>query len=88
MKKLKVYKQDNDFVLERINEFNHSTKRVFATEYGLLEGLEAYGASFDEYNVQIDLESKYIKNMIVKEVKEIANLKVDRAPGKQQEMER
>jgi hypothetical protein len=52
MKKLKVYKQDGEFVIERVNEFNHSTKRFFITEEGLKEGLDAYHPVMDQYEIE------------------------------------
>jgi hypothetical protein len=43
-KTLRIYKKNDEFVLERVNEFNHSTKRFFITEAGLLEALDGYAA--------------------------------------------
>lgn len=53
MKKLKIYKQNGEFVIERVNEFNHSTKRFFVTEQGLIEGIEAYGPVIREYEIEM-----------------------------------
>lgn len=52
MKKLKIYKAD-DFVIERVNEFGHSTKRFFITENGLLEGLDAYKPVMTDYQLEV-----------------------------------
>jgi hypothetical protein len=41
-KTLKIYKENGEFVIERVNEFNHATKRFFITEEGLKEGLDPY----------------------------------------------
>ena len=52
-KTLKIYKdENNDFVIERINDFNHSFKRVFITEEGLKEGLNAYKSVLHEYEIE------------------------------------
>jgi hypothetical protein len=57
MKKLRIYKDYNEFVIERINEFNHSTKRCFITENGLKEGLEAYSQDdLSQYDIQVSPE--------------------------------
>lgn len=56
LKKLKVYKENGEFVVERNNEFNHATKRSFLTEDGLLEGLEAYTNVLDDYEVEVSKE--------------------------------
>lgn len=50
---LKVYVQDNDFVVERINAFNHSTKHKYISEDGLREGIEMYKPIADELDVQV-----------------------------------
>jgi hypothetical protein len=47
-KTLKIYKENGEFVIERVNEFNHATKRYFITEEGLKEGLDPY--VMDEIN--------------------------------------
>ncbi|OXT15211.1 hypothetical protein B9K06_22120 [Bacillus sp. OG2] len=53
MKRLKVFKENGEFVVERVNEFNHSTKRFFITEEGLKEGLDAYLPVLREYQIEI-----------------------------------
>ncbi|RDU34712.1 hypothetical protein DRW41_22060 [Neobacillus piezotolerans] len=52
VKKLKVYKKDGEFVIERINEFNHSWKKSFVTEEGLKAGLDSYRPVMDEYEIE------------------------------------
>lgn len=52
MKILKIYKENCDYVIERVNEFNHSEKRFFATETGLKEGLDVYKPVMDEYEIE------------------------------------
>ncbi|WP_368298891.1 hypothetical protein [Cytobacillus firmus] len=54
MKKLKIYKEDGKFVLERINQFDHATKRFFITENGLLEAIGQYQHVMDEYELFIE----------------------------------
>lgn len=65
MKTLKVYKENDEFVIERVNEFNHSTKRFFITEEGLKEGIDAYHAVIDEYEIQVvkELQTLVIKHL-------------------------
>lgn len=53
MKKILIYKYDNDFILERVNDFGHSWKRYFDSEKGLLEGLDAYRDIISEYNLDV-----------------------------------
>lgn len=52
MKKLLIYKKNGEFVIERVNEFNHATKRYFISEDGLKEGLDAYLPVIDEYQIE------------------------------------
>lgn len=54
MKKLKIYKEDDSFVLERINQFDHATKRYFITENGLLEAFDQYQPVMEEYELFIE----------------------------------
>lgn len=54
MKKLLIYKENGEFVIERVNEFNHATKRYFVSEGGLKEGLDAYLPVIDEYQIEAD----------------------------------
>ncbi|WP_087974577.1 hypothetical protein [Oceanobacillus rekensis] len=54
MKKLKIYKGNNEFVIERINEFDHSFKSQYITENGLLEAVEAYRPIIYEYELIVE----------------------------------
>ncbi|ETI67258.1 hypothetical protein [Neobacillus vireti] len=57
MKKLKIYKDKDEFVIERVNQFNHSTKRFFISEQGLIEGLEVYTLKdISQYEIQASHE--------------------------------
>lgn len=51
MKKLLLYKENDEFVLEHINSFNHSTKKCFISENGLKEELELYQPVLDQCQV-------------------------------------
>lgn len=53
---LKVYLEDNEFVIERINPFNHSFKHKYITEDGLREGLESYIPIIEQMNIQVQQE--------------------------------
>jgi len=54
--KLKISKENGHFVIERVNDFNHSFKRYFLTEEGLKEGLDAYKDKVDDYKVEASKE--------------------------------
>lgn len=56
MKKLLVYMENEEFVVERVNEFTHATKRFFATEDGLFEAIEVYKPVLSDYDIQISDE--------------------------------
>lgn len=53
MKKLFIYRENGEFVIERVNQFNHATKRFFVSEEGLQEGIQAYSHVLDEYILQV-----------------------------------
>lgn len=56
MKKLLIYRENGEFVIERVNEFNHGFKRNFISEQGLLEGLQSYQPVIDEYELEVSDE--------------------------------
>jgi hypothetical protein len=57
MKQLKIYKDTDGYTIQRINEFGHSSRRVFFSEEGLLEGLDAYSQEqLSEYDIQVSGE--------------------------------
>jgi len=56
MKKLLIYKENGEFVIERVNEFNHSFKRKFISEHGLLEGVQTYQGVISEYELEVSEE--------------------------------
>lgn len=51
MKKLLMYKENDEFVLEHMNSFGYSIKRYFITEKGLKEELEIYQPVLDQYKI-------------------------------------
>ncbi|MEB6551430.1 hypothetical protein MXL46_20695 [Heyndrickxia sporothermodurans] len=53
MKKLRIYKENGEFVIERVNQFDHATKRFFISEEGLKEGLQAYKPVIHEYELEV-----------------------------------
>ena len=60
-KTLRIYKKNGEYVIEKINEFNHSTKRFFITVAGLLEALDVYANdTIEAYYLEVseDLERK------------------------------
>jgi len=56
MKKLQIYKENGEFVIERVNEFNHATKRSFISEESLKEGLRAYKDVLADYQLDVSDE--------------------------------
>lgn len=56
MKKLWIYKENGEFCIERMNQFNHATKRFFISEEGLKEGLQAYQSVIEEYELDVSEE--------------------------------
>jgi hypothetical protein len=56
MKKLLIYKENGEFVIERVNEFNHAFKRNFISEQGFLEGLQSYQQVISEYELEVSEE--------------------------------
>lgn len=56
MKELKIFQDEESFVIERTNEFGHATKRFFKTKESLLEGLKDYGETGEikkGYRIQV-----------------------------------
>lgn len=56
MKKLEIYKENDEFVIECVNEFDHSTKRVFISEEGLKDGLLAFREVLSDYEMNVSDE--------------------------------
>ncbi|MFD2683248.1 hypothetical protein [Bacillus seohaeanensis] len=53
LKKLLIYKENEEFVIENVNSFNHVFKRKFISEQGLFEGLHSYKPVMDEYELEV-----------------------------------
>lgn len=51
-----IYKENGEFVIERVNGFNHSFKRKFISEYGLLEVLQTYEGFIRECELEVSEE--------------------------------
>ncbi len=56
MKKLKIYMENGEFVIEHVNSIGHSTKRSFLSENGLKESLDSYAAVIDQYELEVSDE--------------------------------
>jgi len=54
LEKLKIYKENGEFILEQINRFNHSTKHSFITENELLEAFDQYQNVLQNYEILIE----------------------------------
>lgn len=70
MKKLKIYKDNNEFIIEQINELNHSFKKKYITENGFFDALNAYKPVIEEYDLSIQQEeglSKIVTNFLMSE---------------------
>nr|WP_173026436.1 hypothetical protein [Aeromonas sp. Ne-1] len=71
MKQLLIYKENGEFVIERVNdhfalsyERQDSFKRRYTTENGFVEGLRSYQPIIKEYDVIVEKELKLIvKNL-------------------------
>lgn len=70
VKKLLIYKENDEFVIENVNSFNHSFKRRFISENGFYEGLQAYEPVIAEYQLEVsdELWSKVINFLNNKEI--------------------
>lgn len=66
MKKLWIYKEKDEFLLERTNGFNHATKRIFTTEDGLLEYLDIFVQNHDIDEYELDIPPEIMKIVAVK----------------------
>lgn len=53
LKKINIYTENTEFVLEHINSFNHATKRYYLTEDGLKENLQSYIPVLEQYEIDV-----------------------------------
>ena len=65
IKRLLVYKENGDFVVEHVNAFNHATKRHYISEDGLREGLAPYKPIMHEYDLQASEELKELVQSLI-----------------------
>ncbi|HWJ77579.1 MAG TPA: hypothetical protein VNR61_05850 [Niallia sp.] len=56
MKKLKIYMENEEFVIEHVNSFGHGIKRSFISENALKESLDSYAAVIDQYELEVSDE--------------------------------
>ncbi len=62
MKTLKIYKENDEFVIENINEMNKARKRYFLDEEDLKQALVAYSYVIDNYRVETSKDVREIVN--------------------------
>lgn len=60
MKFLNIYKENGEFVIERISESNEIRKRYFLAEGDLKEALAAYKFVINDYQVEVSEEVRAI----------------------------
>lgn len=62
MSKINIFKEDDNFILEHINDFNYSTKKIFKSDFQLQESLKDYAEHSEitskKFVVDINLEDK------------------------------
>lgn len=90
MKKLKIYKQDDDFVIERINQFNHSFKEFMDNDIQVLDRLRDYAENGEDYIVMVKIDNKVSQRTLEMFCDRTVNLKTTTWKGKNlnQELER
>lgn len=77
MKILKIYKQDNDFVMEHNNQFNHSFKSYFDSDIQVLGSLHDFAENGEDYRVEIRLDDKNSREMLEVYCNRTINLRAD-----------
>lgn len=65
MKIMRIYKENGEFVIKRINELNEVRKRYFLAEEDLKEALAAYKFVIHDYKIETDEEVKEIVNKYI-----------------------
>lgn len=90
MKKLKIYKQNDDYVMERVNQFNHRFKEFLDNDIQVLDRLQDYSKNGEDYIVMIKLDDKYSQQMLKQFCDRTNNLKTTMWKGRKvnREMER
>lgn len=56
MRTLKLYKEDDEFVVETINEFNHSWKHRYVTVKGLFDHLDSCAFAIRDWDIEASKE--------------------------------
>lgn len=89
-KKLKIYKENDDYIVERINEFNYRFKESLDNDIQVLDRLQDYAENGKDYTVMIKLDDKYSQQMLEQFCDRTINLKTTTWKGKKinQELER
>ncbi|NRD80164.1 hypothetical protein HPT25_22775 [Bacillus sp. BRMEA1] len=64
MKKLLIYKEDGEFIIERVNEFGTGFKNHFKTVDGLLGRLDIYQRTNKLEEYQLDVSEDLRANVI------------------------
>ena len=67
---LKIYKEKSDYVIERTNQFNHTTKRRFATTEGVKEALDHFINSGIIHEYKIIVEDEKLLRLVVHHIGE------------------
>jgi len=65
---MKIYKDNSKFIIEQINEFNHSIKEQYSTKNELCEAINAYKSVIEEYDLSIQPSeglSKLVTNCLM-----------------------
>lgn len=56
MKKLLIYKENGEFVIENVDSTNHASKQNFLSEQDFLEGLQSYQQVIADYELEVSDE--------------------------------
>lgn len=70
--KLRIYEEKNQFVIERINQFNHSSKQFFDTDEEVKEALTHYVTSSELEKYDIEIEDNKIWSLVVNHLTKVA----------------
>lgn len=90
MKKIKIYQEDDKYVMERINQFDHSFKERHDNSFSVEERLRDYAENGEDYTVEIKLENKIEQEYLEMYCDRTINLKTTTWKGQNvsQELER
>lgn len=86
MSKINIFKEDDNFILEHVNSFNHATKRFFKSDIQLLESLKDYGEHSQMMNkkfvVDINLDDKIAQEYLEMFCDRVKNFQLTTWKGK------